>query len=65
MRWCSRRMGRSLPRSGEDGTTRIWALAGQNSQQIAQYEGYGTLRDDWQYIAVSLATRPFAREWRG
>ncbi|MEO0828087.1 MAG: WD40 repeat domain-containing protein, partial [Cyanobacteria bacterium J06642_9] len=43
--------GTQIATRGADGITRIWAL---NGQQIAQYEGYGTLRDDWQYIAVRL-----------
>ena len=43
--------GTQIATSGADGTSRIWAL---NGQQIAQYEGYGILRDDWKYIAVAL-----------
>ncbi len=43
--------GTQIATRGADGTSRIWAL---NGQQIAQYEGTGVIREDWQYIAVSL-----------
>ncbi|PZO34618.1 MAG: hypothetical protein DCF17_20115, partial [Shackletoniella antarctica] len=43
--------GSQIATGGDDGNSRIWAL---NGQQIGQYEGYGVLRDDWQYIAVVL-----------
>ena len=41
--------GGQVATSGKDGTTRLWDL---NGNQIAQYEGTGAIRDDWQYIAV-------------
>lgn len=43
--------GQQIATRGEDGTARLWDLSGQ---QIGQYEGYGTIREDWQYIAVRL-----------
>jgi hypothetical protein len=58
-KWRSPQMANQIATSGEDGTTRIWAI---NGQQIAQYEGSGTIRDDWRYVATILQPRSPIRD---
>jgi tetratricopeptide (TPR) repeat protein len=67
--------GDQIATSGADGTTRLWIVPqvqnGQqlakppqviSAQQIAQYEGDGTLREDWRYVATILQPRSPIRD---